>query len=265
MFLHFHPQYKNKTNLEIRLKKSYFSIEIDLAIRLEQWSLQENPSLDAAQHLRSYSPWRLHEDAFSGSDALIRAVWIKILASEAGAVSAADPPGCHGLTCPRALAHRILDPVSSPIQQWNRENISNAMIIVRQSVSESRSPWYGQSDKPFFSYWNLTGIHALNTMTIMYGPYRHRGHVGAFDHASIAVNNRPGIQRDSLHILYFARKSPQTAAPSPMYSPDIKEQMLQRKIKSETSNFFTRIIITKLKVFKMPHLYQCTLPTSRNS
>ena len=147
------------------------------------------------------------------------------------------PPGCHGLTCPRALAHRILDPVSSPIQQWNREDISNAMIIVRQSVSETLSPWCEQCDKPFFSYWNLTGIHALNTITIMYGPYRHRGHVGALDHANIAVNNRPGIQRDSLHILYFARKSPQTAAPSPMYSPDIKEQMLQRKIKSETSNF----------------------------
>ena len=68
-------------------------------------------------------------------------------------------------------------------------------------------------------------------MTIMYGPYRHRRHVRAFDHASIAVNNRAGILRDSLHILYFARKSPQTAGPSPMDSPDIKEQMLQIKIK----------------------------------
>ena len=68
----------------------------------------------------------------------------------------------------------------------------------------------------------------------MYGPYRHRGHVGAVDHAIIAVNKWPGILPDSLHILYFARKSPQTAAPSPMYSTDIKEQMLRIKIKVRT-------------------------------
>ena len=100
----------------------------------------------------------------------------------------------------------------------------------------------------------------------MYGPYRHRGHVGALDHANIAVNNRPGIQRDSLtfytlrgkvrrpphlhqctlptlrnkcykeqkspkHQIFYAyynhqTKSVQNAAPSPMYSPDILELIM---------------------------------------
>ena len=141
------------------------------------------------------------------------------------------------------------------------------MIIVRQLVSKSLSPWYGlshRSEKPVFSPWILTGIHAPNTMTIMYGPYRHRRHVRAFDHASIAVNNRTGILRDSLHILYFARKSPQTAGPSPMDSPDIKEQILQIKIKVRSIGFFTHFIITWLKVLRSPDLHQCTPPRSNN-
>ena len=153
----------------------------------------ENASLDAAQHIRSYPHWPLHEDSFSGPDALIGTVWIESHASEAGADFAADPPGLHGLTCPRAFAHQILVRRYSPIQQWNRENFSYALIIVRQSVSETLSPWYGQSNKSFFSPWNLTGIHTPNTMTIMYGPYRHRRHVGAFAHPILTSKIVPGF------------------------------------------------------------------------
>lgn len=121
-----------------------------------------------------------------------------------------------------------------------------------------------KSQEPIFSPWILTPNHAPNAMTIMYEPYRHRRHVRAFDHANIGVNTRPGIQRNCLHILYLAGKSPQTTGPSPMDSPDIKEQMLQRKIKVRRSRFFTHLIIVEGKVLRTPDLHQCTLPRSNN-
>lgn len=101
-------------------------------------------------------------------------------------------------------------------------------------------------------------------MTITYGPYRHRRHVWAFVHAIIGVNTRPGIQRNCLHILYFARKSPQTTGPSPMDSPDIKEQMLQRKIKVRNIRFLYAFNNRPSKVLRTPDLHQRTLPTPRN-
>ena len=166
VFLQFHPQYKNKTNPEIRLKKSDFSIEIDLAIVLERLSVQENRPVDAAQQLASYSPRFLHSESFSEPDALTRVVWIINLASEAGAISGADLSGCHGLTCPRALTHLILGRISCPKQQWNRENISDAKTIVRKSVSGNsksvrRTKW--QADfQSLDSHWNSRTQHNDN-------------------------------------------------------------------------------------------------------
>ena len=78
------------------------------------------------------------------------------------------------------FAHQILVRRDTPIRHSNRENFSYALLIVRQLVSKTLSPWYGLSnlkEKAIFSPWILTGIHAPNTMTIMYGPYRHRRHV----------------------------------------------------------------------------------------
>ena len=146
------------------------------------------------------------------------------------------------------FAHQILVRRDTPIRHSNRENFSYALLIVRQLVSKTLSPWYGLSnlkEKAIFSPWILTGIHAPNTMTIMYGPYRHRRHVRAFAHASFDVKTRTGILRDSLHILYFARKSPQTAGPSPMDSPGTKEQMIQRKIKVRSTGLFTHLLLPK--------------------
>ena len=101
---------KTKQTLKSDWKNLISPSNQTLTIQLEQLSLQENARLmprNTFDHTHFDDCMKMH---FLDQTRL-SAVWIKILASEAGAVSAADPPGCHGLTCPRALAHRYLSPI----------------------------------------------------------------------------------------------------------------------------------------------------------
>jgi len=108
--LQFHQKYKNKTDPEIRLKKSAFSIDFDLAPILGRQSTPEIGWRDAAQQVGSRLYCPLHAESFFGSDAPIRVVRFQLLASEARAVFGADPFGLHGLTCPWALSSPAIDP-----------------------------------------------------------------------------------------------------------------------------------------------------------
>ena len=133
------------------------------------------------------------------------------------------------------FAHQILVRRDTPIRHSNRENFSYALLIVRQLVSKTLSPWYGLSNsevkKPFSApgFW-LEFTHPTQWQLCT-------AHIDTVDMSAhsltpvLTSTTRTGILRDSLHILYFARKSPQTAGPSPMDSPGTKEQMIQRKIK----------------------------------
>lgn len=67
------------------------------------------------------------------------------------------------------LAHRILARTSTPIRHSNRENMSYAMLKVRQLVSKSPSPWYGLSSNKsaaifqvLDSHWNSRTKHNDN-------------------------------------------------------------------------------------------------------
>jgi hypothetical protein len=72
--LQFHQKDKNKTDPEIRLKKSDFSIEIDLAPILERQSAPENGWLDAAQQVATNPYCPSYTESFSESNAPISAV-----------------------------------------------------------------------------------------------------------------------------------------------------------------------------------------------
>jgi hypothetical protein len=74
VFLRFQQKYKYKTGPEIRLKKSDFSIEIDLAPILKRQSAPENGWMDAAQQVATHPHCPLNTESFSESNALICAV-----------------------------------------------------------------------------------------------------------------------------------------------------------------------------------------------
>ena len=92
----------------------------------------------------------MHAESFSGPDALIRHCLNRKSRIRSRSDLRCRPIRIHGLTCPWALAHRILsEDLPDTAFEPGKHFLCNDHC--QTAVSQILSPWYGLSEKPFFS------------------------------------------------------------------------------------------------------------------